>query len=79
MADVNQRLEGAVEERPLLKHLLDFRTVGWAVLVSVVLTLICLLFSAILAAIVLVVSFFATWIFLGMRSYEKRRPTREQD
>ena len=41
------------------------------------LTLICLiLFSAVLAAVVLVISFFASWVLLASRSYEKRRPTR---
>jgi hypothetical protein len=75
--DVNERLEQAVEERPLLRHLLDLRIVVRALLIAAV--LICLIFSAILASIVLVLSFFGTWIFLGMRSYEQRRPTRSAD
>lgn len=73
----NERLERAVEERPLTRHLLDLKIVGRAVLIAAVLTLICaILFSAAFAAVVLVVSFFASWFLLAQRSYHKRRPTR---
>ncbi|MFL5909343.1 MAG: hypothetical protein ACJ768_02070 [Gaiellaceae bacterium] len=75
--EANERLERAVAERPLARHLIDLRIVVRAVLIAAVLTLICLiLFSAVLAAVVLVISFFATWILLASRSYEQRRPTR---
>jgi hypothetical protein len=74
--NVNERLERAVAERPQAMHLLDLKVVGRAVGVAALLTIVSLiLFSSTLAAIVLVLSFFATWIFLGMRSYEERRPT----
>ena len=72
----NERLEEAVAERPLARHLLDFKIVGRAVLIAAVLTIVCaILFSPILGAVVLVLSFFASWILLAARSYEQRRPT----
>jgi hypothetical protein len=77
--EMNERLEGIVEERPLLRHLLDLRIVVRALLIAAGLTLISLIVSEILASIALVLSFFAAWIFLGMRSYEQRRPTHEAD
>jgi hypothetical protein len=74
--EANERLEKAVEERPLARHLIDLRIVARAVLIAAVLTIVSLiLFSAALAAVVLVISFFASWILLASRSYEKRRPT----
>jgi CHASE2 domain-containing sensor protein len=74
--NVNERLEQAVDERPLAKYLLDLKIVLRAVLIAAVLTIICLiLFSPLLAGIVLVLSFFASWILMAMRSYERRRPT----
>jgi hypothetical protein len=75
--EANERLEHAVAERPLARHLIDLRILGRAVLIAAVLTIISLiLFSAVLAAVVLVISFFASWILLASRSYETRRPTR---
>jgi len=74
--NVNERLEEAVDERPLIKHLLDFGIVGRALLIAAVLTIIALiLFSPMIAGIVLILSFFASWVLLAVRSYEKRRPT----
>src|SRR5438874_6878693 len=74
--NVNERLEEAVAERPATRHLLDLKIVGKAVLIAAVLTIIALiLFSPLFAGVVLFLSFFASWIFMGMRSYEKRRPT----
>jgi hypothetical protein len=74
--EANQRLEHAVGERPLARHLLDLKIVGRAVLIAAVLTIVSLiLFSAAFAAMVLVVSFFASWVLLASRSYDQRRPT----
>jgi hypothetical protein len=76
MSDLNERLEKAVAERPPARHLIDLRIVARAVFIALVLTVVCwILFSAVFAAVVLVLSFFASWILMGMRSYEKRRPT----
>jgi Flp pilus assembly protein TadB len=75
--NVNERLEDAVAERPQVRHMLDLGVLLRAVLIAAVLTLICaLLFSPVLAAFVLVLSFFAAWFVLGKRSHERRRPTR---
>jgi len=72
----NERLEQVVAERPLVRHLLDFKILGRAVAIAAVLTIICaILFSPVLGAVVLVVSFFASWILMAARSYEQRRPT----
>jgi lysylphosphatidylglycerol synthetase-like protein (DUF2156 family) len=74
---VNARLEQAVAERPQARQLLDLRIVVRAVLIAAVLTIICaILFSVVLAAFVLVLSFFASWILMSRRSYDRRRPTR---
>jgi Flp pilus assembly protein TadB len=73
--EANERLEHAVSERPLARHLLDLKIVVRAVLIAAVLTIVCAFFSLVLAAVVLVVAFFASWILLASRSYEKRRPT----
>ena len=75
---VDERLQEVVSEKPLVRHLLDLRTVLTAVAVSVVLALITmLLFSGRLAGLVLLVSFFATWVLLAQRRYEERRETRD--
>jgi hypothetical protein len=75
--NVNERLEQAVAERPQARYLLDLRIVARAVLIAAVLAIVCaILFSVRLAAFVLVVSFFASWILMSLRTYDRRRPTR---
>ena len=75
--NVNERLEQAVAERPQARYLLDLRIVARAVLIAAGLTIVCaILFSVGLAAFVLVVSFFASWILMSLRTYDRRRPTR---
>jgi hypothetical protein len=72
----NDRLEEAVAERPLAKYLLDLKILARAVAIAAVLTIIfAILFSPILGAVVLILSFFASWILLAVRGYEQRRPT----
>jgi Flp pilus assembly protein TadB len=72
------KLEGVVEERPAIKPFLEFRPLLIALAVAAVLTLIVALLAGLpVAAIVLVVTFFAAWAFMSLRSYEKRRPTEE--
>jgi Flp pilus assembly protein TadB len=76
-AQASDRLEEAVQERPMAKHLLDLKIVAKAVLIAAVLTLIAVLLAgAVLAAFVLVISFFASWFILAKRSHERRRPTK---
>lgn len=78
--NVSERLEEAIDERPQAKHLIDLRIVARAVFIAVVLTVVCLiLFSPAFAAVVLVLSFFASWFALSKLSYERRRPTQSAD
>jgi Flp pilus assembly protein TadB len=77
---LEKRVDEAVKERPLMRHLLDMRIVVRALLIAAVLTLIvALLFSPKLAALVLVVSFGAAWYGLANRQYNQRRPTKAVD
>jgi hypothetical protein len=76
--NLEEKLEGVVEERPAVKPFLEFRPLLIALAIAAVLTLIvALLTSVAVGAVVLVVSFFAAWAFLALRSYEERRPTED--
>lgn len=76
--NLEEKLEGVIEERPAIRPFLEFRPILIALAVAAVLTLIvALLTSVVVGAVVLVVSFFAVWAFMALRSYEKRRPTEE--
>jgi Flp pilus assembly protein TadB len=78
--NIENRLDDAVSERPVTKHLLDMRIVVRAVLIAAVLTLIVsLLLSPKLGAVVLVISFGAAWFILANRQYSRRRPTKPAD
>src|SRR3954465_8370438 len=76
--NLEERLEGAMEDRPGIRPFLEFRPLGIAVLVAAVLTLISLvLFNAAFAAVVLVLAFAITWVVMSRREYSQRRPTKE--
>jgi Flp pilus assembly protein TadB len=76
--NLEEKIEGVIEERPAARSFLEPRPLLIAVAIAAVLTLIvALLLSVQLAALVLVVSFFASWAILSRRTYEKRRPTRD--
>ena len=76
--NLEERLEGVVEDRPGIRPFLEFRPLGIAVLVAAVLTLVSLvLFGAAFAAVVLVLAFAITWIVMARREYSERRPTKE--
>jgi Flp pilus assembly protein TadB len=76
--NVEERLQGVVEDRPGVQPFLEFRPLVVAVLVAAVLTLVSLvLFSPPFAAIVLVLAFAITWIVMSRREYSQRRPTKE--
>ncbi|MFL5883740.1 MAG: hypothetical protein ACJ77M_01600 [Thermoleophilaceae bacterium] len=78
--NVNERLEEAIAERPQARRLIDLRIVARAVFVAAALTIICLiLFSPLFAGVVLLLSFFGSWILLSRLSYERRRPTQSSD
>ena len=77
--NLEEKLEGVVEERPGVRPFLELRPLLIAVAVAAVLTLIAaLLFSLAFAGIVLVLSFAIAWVAVSMRSYDKRRPTEEK-
>jgi Flp pilus assembly protein TadB len=76
--NIEERLEGVVEERPGIRPFLEFRPLGIAVLIAAALTLVSLvLFNASFAALVLVLSFAIAWIVMSRREYSQRRPTKE--
>jgi Flp pilus assembly protein TadB len=78
--NIESRLDDAMSERPVTRHLLDMRIVVRAVLIAAVLTLIVsLLMSPKLGAVVLVVSFGAAWFILANRQYSRRKPTKPAD
>jgi hypothetical protein len=73
---VEGRLDGAISEKPLVKHLLDWSNILIALAIAAVLTLVVsLASSARFGAVVLVIAFFASWLILSARSYNERRPT----
>jgi Flp pilus assembly protein TadB len=76
--NLEERLEGVVEERPGVKPFLEFRPLVVAVTVAAVLTLIAVvLTSPAFGALVLVLSFGVTWVVMSRREYSQRRPTQE--
>ena len=76
--NLEEKLEGVVEERPAIKPFLELRPLLIALAIAAVLTLIVALIAGLpAAAIVLVVTFFAAWAFMALRNYEKRRPTED--
>jgi Flp pilus assembly protein TadB len=78
--NLEEKLEGAVKERPGVRPFLELRPLLIALGIAVVLTLIALLlFSPAFAGIVLVLSFGIAWVAVSMRTYDKRRPTEEKD
>jgi Flp pilus assembly protein TadB len=77
---IEGRLDDTVSEKPLVKHLLDFRNVLLALAIAAVFTLVVsLASSAKVGAVVLVITFFAAWLILAARSYNARRPTKPID
>ena len=75
---LEETLEEAASDRPMVKHLLDFGIVIRALAIAAVVTLVLLLLaSAALAAIGLVVVFFGSWLLLARLSYDRRRETRD--
>lgn len=71
------RLNDAVDERPLVRHLIDLGVVVRALAIAAVLCLVVsLLLSPKLGALVLVLAFFGAWLALASRQYNRRRPTK---
>jgi len=71
-SQINPKLEEAVQNQPLLPHLLDFGVVLKALAIGAVVALVLfLLASPIFAAIGLVIAFFGSWFGLAVLSYGK--------
>jgi Flp pilus assembly protein TadB len=78
--NLEERLEGVVEERPGVQPFLEFRPLVVAVTIAAVLTLITvLLASPAVGAVVLVLSFGIAWVAMSRREYSQRQPTQEYD
>jgi Flp pilus assembly protein TadB len=76
--NLEERLEGVVQERPGIQPFLEARPLVVAVTVAAVLTMIAVvLTSPAFGALVLVLSFGVTWVLMSMREYSQRRPTKE--
>src|SRR3954471_24490690 len=78
--NIESKLDDAVSDRPLVKHLLDLRNVLKGVAVAAVLCLIVsLLLSPKLGALVLVLGFGIAWVAFAAKDYNRRRPTKPVD
>src|SRR3954453_14327137 len=75
--NLEDRLGEVVKERPGVQPFLEFRPLVIAVTIAAVLTLIAvLLTSAVVGAVVLVLSFGIAWVAMSRREYSQRRPTK---
>lgn len=75
-SQVNPKLEEAVQNQPLLPHLLSFGVVLTALAIGAVVALLLLvLLSPMIAGLGLIVSFFVAWYVLATRSYVKGQRT----
>jgi hypothetical protein len=77
---LDERIENAVSERPLLAHALDMRVVTRAVAIAaVVAILLWVIAGPALAAIGLLLAYFGSWFVLSRLSYDRRRGSRPAD
>jgi Flp pilus assembly protein TadB len=78
-SEINPKLEEAVQNQPLLPHLLSFRVVGIALAIGAVVALILvLLMSPMFAGVGLIVAFFGAWFALAARDYGKADEVRQR-
>ncbi|MEA2482034.1 MAG: hypothetical protein QOJ07_3956 [Thermoleophilaceae bacterium] len=77
-SELEPKLEEAMENQPLLPHLLSLKVVLIAAGIgAVVALLLALLVAPIAGGIGLLLTFFAAWLIGANRSYAKRRETRD--
>jgi hypothetical protein len=77
---LDERIDNAVSERPLLAHALDMRVVTRAVAIAaVVAILLWVIAGPALAAIGLLLAYFGSWFVLSRLSYDRRRGSRPAD
>src|SRR4051794_37740753 len=68
--DVNAKLEEAVQNQPLLPHLLNFKWIGIALVAGlVVAAIVTVLLAPTMGGMALLLVFFGTWVGLGLRDY----------
>jgi hypothetical protein len=71
-SEINPKLEEAVQNQPLLEHLLSFKVVLGAVAIGAVFALLLLLLaSPMMAGVALFIVFFGAWFGLAALSYGK--------
>ena len=79
-SEINPKLEEAVQNQPLLPHLLSFNVVLKALAIGAVVALILfLLVSPMFAGVGLVLVFFGAWFGLATLSYGKAEERREAE
>ncbi len=81
-SEINPKLEEAVQNQPLLPHLLSFKVVAGAIAIgAVVALLLLLLMSPMMAGVGLLIFFFGSWFGLATLSYGRteRRPSESDD
>ncbi len=76
-SEINPKLEEAVQNQPLLPHLLSFKVVAGAVAIGAVFALLLLLLmSPMMAGVALMIFFFASWFGLATLSYARAQDRR---
>jgi Flp pilus assembly protein TadB len=79
-SEINPKLEEAVQNQPLLPHLLSFKVVLGAVGIGVLVALILLLLaSPMMAGIGLMIAFFGAWFGLATLSYGRESEQRSAE
>ena len=79
-SEINPKLEEAVQNQPLVPHLLDFKVVLKALAIGAVVALILfLLVSPMFAGVGLLLVFFGAWFGLATLSYGKAEERREAE
>jgi hypothetical protein len=82
-SELNPKLEEAMQNQPLLPHLVDLRVVLTAAAIGGVIALLLLvLMSPMMAGVGLLIAFFAAWFGLAVRDYsraESRRPRDDEE
>jgi len=76
-SEINPKLEEAVQNQPLLPHLLSFKVVAGAVAIGAVIALLVLLLvSPLMAGVALIIFFFGSWFGLATLSYARAEDQR---
>jgi hypothetical protein len=78
-SEINPKLEEAMQNQPLLPHLVNMRNVLMAAAIGVVVALILfILMSPMMAGVGLLIVFFGAWFGLALRDYGRADAAREE-